>query len=471
MVISVLFSIGGTLMVRQNFNHSLQTAVNQNNAQHSLERYSLESAMLNTIMNGEALTDEKLKEHGKRLTGYLGEQEKQLAIFTREGSAVFSSLRFSPGEEEAAALISGGEAYRYRRENGNALMLFISRLELTNHTVHLLSAYDVTPLFRERDRQLKNYLLLYALILLASVAAVALMSLLLTAPIKRLNLASRKIAAGAYHERTDIHTMDEIGELSRSFNQMAEAVEEKIGELGQSLRHRDDFIAGFSHELRTPMTAIIGYADLLRSSLCDQETRRKAADYIFHEGKRLELLSRRLMELMNLTGSAPPLAPVDAESFFPRLRVSLRPLLGNIHLRLRGGPAFFLCDPDLLHCLIRNLVENAIRARPVNDEIVLSWQPGAPDRLRISVSDTGRGIPPEELPHIVEPFYMVDKSRTRAGGGAGIGLSLCQQIARLHGTELSFDSHPEWGTTVSLELKISAVNTAGEEVVYETSGV
>ncbi|MCI9414097.1 MAG: HAMP domain-containing histidine kinase [Clostridiales bacterium] len=470
-VISVLFSAGGTIMVRQNFNHSLETAASQNNTQHSLERYAMESSMLNTIMNGEMLTNEKLAEYGKRLTGYMGEPGKQLCIYTEDCRTVFSNLRFTLSRKEAEHILSEGETYRYRREGDTVLMLFSSRLDVANHPAYLLSAYDVTSLFTERDRQLQEYLLLDALILVASVAAVALLSLLLTAPIKKLNLASRKIAAGAYHERTDIHTSDEIGELSLSFNQMAQAVEEKIDELGQSLQQRDNFIAGFSHEIKTPMTAIIGYADLLRSAQCSKEVQLKAANYIFREGKRLEQLSRKLMDLMALTDREVELVPLEADGFFRRLRDTLSPLLGGVTLTLRGGPGTFYGDPDLLQCLLKNLVENAVRSRPINDEVVLFWEfsndrpsDNSRGRMAVQVSDTGRGIPPDELPHITEPFYMVDKSRTRDGGGAGIGLSLCRQIARLHGAELRFESLPDRGTTVSFELAMAEQEAAHEDI-------
>lgn len=132
----------------------------------------------------------------------------------------------------------------------------------------------------------------------------------MTRPLEQLEQASRQIAAGAYSQRTAIHGSDEIASLSRSFDEMAQAVEGTVQTLQQNARQKDDFVAAFTHELKTPMTSILGFADILRSGEVSPATRRTAADYIYHESKRLEALSGNLLALMGLEQQPPQLEAV-----------------------------------------------------------------------------------------------------------------------------------------------------------------
>ena len=229
----------------------------------------------------------------------------------------------------AGVLGTNGDDYQLEKAGQEIYMLLASYLNIENHPVYVASAYNMTSVFTERDRQLRTFLVLNGIIIAISLLAIFLLSMLLTAPIKKLNTASRKIAKGAYSERTNIHSQDEIGELSRSFDQMAQAIEDKIEALNAALKQREDFISSFSHEIKTPMTAIIGYADMMRLTPCEKDTQLKYANYIYSESKRLEELSRKLMDLMALSEEPAVLEPVDTGMLFYRLKKQLEPALGE----------------------------------------------------------------------------------------------------------------------------------------------
>ena len=142
----------------------------------------------------------------------------------------------------------------------------------------------------------------------------------MTRPLEQLEQASRQIAAGAYSQRTAIHGSDEIASLSRSFDEMAQAVEGTVQTLQQNARQKDDFVAAFTHELKTPMTSILGFADILRSGEVSPATRRTAADYIYHESRRLEALSGNLLALMGLEQQPPQLEAVPLGRVLQSLR-------------------------------------------------------------------------------------------------------------------------------------------------------
>ena len=236
---------------------------------------------------------------------------------------------------------------------------------------------------------------------------------------------------------------------------MARRIEEQVEELTAAARREKDFTASFAHEIKTPLTSIIGYADLLLSRDNPPERVRESAGYIFREGKRLEALSGKLMELIVLDRRDFPLRPVSLRAFLERTGNALRPALEGAGLRfaIEAEETPVYLEPDLMETVCLNLLDNARKATPPGGSVTLTGRGTEEGGCVIRVADTGRGIPAEELGRITEPFYMVDKSRSRAQGGAGLGLALCQRIAALHGGTLEFHSAPGRGTTATIHLK------------------
>ena len=213
-------------------------------------------------------------------------------------------------------------------------------------------------------------------------------------------------------------------------------------------------MGSFAHELKTPMTSIIGYADLLLSGALDREEQAEAAGYIFSEGQRLESLSRKLLDLLVLKKGGASLRPASPAALIEAAAEQLRPVYRGQGIRLacRCQEGRCLLEPDLVRSLLLNLLDNARKAMEQGGSISLSCEMTA-DGCRICVRDEGRGIPAEALAHLTEAFYRVDKSRSRAQGGVGLGLALCREIAAFHGGELRFASQPGHGTCVSVELR------------------
>ena len=234
---------------------------------------------------------------------------------------------------------------------------------------------------------------------------------------------------------------------------MAAAVQEKVDALELSVRQREDFMGAFTHELKTPMTGILGYADLLRTMQPDPDEQREAAGAIFHEARRLEDLSGKLLRLLRLDEEGLTLAPMPLDAAVAEAVRAAAPALRRAGGRVLA-PATGLWvqgDPDLLCDLLLNLFTNAAKADP-GGAVTVAFDPG-PDTVGVTVRDRGCGIPADQLDRITEPFYMVDKSRARKQGGSGLGLALCARIAEAHGTALTFDSAPGQGTAVRFVLR------------------
>lgn len=445
-VTALAFGLGGTLMISSLFQGMLDQEIQMAIQENRYLCFSFQTAV-NSLSGDETL----------RPAAIVAQLEKaSISKNTQMNITCASGVSFLDGQDFAQGIEVNQRASRVvRDENGIAYVQVVSYFFIDNTDYYLENITDISAVYQMREQ----YVLLYRWILLAVVGiASLLMGVLthfLTRPLKRLTATAQEIAAGSFSTRAQDGGSDEIGTLTRAFNSMAEVVEEKIYVLEETARQREDFVASFAHELKTPLTSIIGYADMLRSYDMDAADRYTAANYIFSEGKRLESLSLHLLDLIVLHKQDFPLEKVNSSSFFREAVQILQPLLQKYQQRLEVTvqPALLLLEPSLLKTLVYNLIDNACKASPENGRILLTGRREEDVGYTLSVQDFGRGIPKEEIPHIIEPFYMVDKSRARSQNGAGIGLALCQEIAAIHGGSLHIESTLGEGTCVSLPLK------------------
>jgi signal transduction histidine kinase len=268
---------------------------------------------------------------------------------------------------------------------------------------------------------------------------------------RRLSRATKQIADGNLSVRAKVESRDEIGELAADFNHMADNLELQFHELEDAAKRQEDFIGSFAHELKTPLTSMIGYADMLRSTEVTQEEQFQAANYIFKEGKRLEALSFKLLELMVVKHQELERKPVNMKWLAEDIKGMLQPPLqkAGITLKVKMEDAQILAEPDLLKTVLMNLLDNGRKAIQGQGTLYLLGREEE-EGFAIYVRDTGRGIPEDELSRITEAFYMVDKSRAIQQGGAGLGLSICAEIVRRHEGTMEFKSVEGKGTIVRI---------------------
>ncbi|MBR3142312.1 MAG: HAMP domain-containing histidine kinase, partial [Clostridiales bacterium] len=276
----------------------------------------------------------------------------------------------------------------------------------------------------------------------------------MTMPLYKVSRTARALASGHLESRVNSKTQDEIGQLGSDFDHMADRLEDNINELKLSMEKQDRFMGSFAHELKTPMTSIIGYADLLRSQALNGDETQEAANYIFSEGKRLESLSLKLLDLLMMKQQDIKFVPTDMKGMIENLTSHLKPVYKSkkIILQCRLEPAVCMVEPDLFSSLITNILDNARKAMDNGGNIMILGE-SVNGNYRIRVIDNGRGMPEEALKHITEAFYRVDKSRSRAQGGVGLGLNLCKEIIELHNGTIAFASKEGNGTCVTITIK------------------
>lgn len=269
-------------------------------------------------------------------------------------------------------------------------------------------------------------------------------------PLQELNETTQQMARGFYDRRLCIRQKDEIGQLGESFNKMAEAVEERTYVLEESERKKTLFMGDLTHELKTPMTAISGYAQTLLSTKLSEQQQEDALLYIYEECGRLERLSHKMIKLLELEQDHElELADTPVADVFEAVRNACSVLLKEkqVTLEICQHGECFPMDADLMTDALINLVDNAVKASSEGGKIILKAEASC-----IEVQDFGHGIPAGEQQNILEPFYMVDKSRSRQYGGAGLGLALTAVIVRKHHMSLGIESEEGKGTKIILQF-------------------
>lgn len=248
----------------------------------------------------------------------------------------------------------------------------------------------------------------------------------------------------------------------------AVAVLRDVTELRQTERLRRELTANVSHELRTPLTSIKGFAEtLLDGAMEDDATCRRFLSIINGETDRLvklvdDLLDLSLLESKRLTLE---LRPVDVSVLVAHTVDKLRPLAEGQHLTLHqsGPPGVIVpADADRLEQVLVNLVDNALKYTPAGGRVDVRVR-RADGEVEVLVNDTGRGIGPEDLPHVFERFYRADRSRARGSGGTGLGLAIAKHIIEAHGGRISVSSRADEGTTFRVTLPRGTNGPRSEE--------
>ncbi len=307
---------------------------------------------------------------------------------------------------------------------------------------------DISSIYEEIRTQAFFYILIYLAAALAAVVLVFMMTRSALKPLRELQHAAQDISRGSLDRRADVHTSDEIGEMAAAFNGMAEQIENQVTELSLESERRRQMLGSLTHEMKTPMTSIMGYADSLLHVKLREEQKERALQHIYEECGRLERISSKLMSLIGMYDNDSicmeevyinDLFSVVAEMEENNLKKK------NINLNYSCSMEKRILDEDLMISLLTNLVDNAIKASDNSSGIYME----AKENI-ITVRDSGCGIPENEIPRVTEAFYMVDKARIRKAGGCGLGLAICGKIAELHRAEIKIKSRAGAGTEVSI---------------------
>lgn len=225
---------------------------------------------------------------------------------------------------------------------------------------------------------------------------------------------------------------------------------EQMEKLQEVAEKQELLMGALSHEMRTPLTSIIGYSDTLRHVKLKDEQKDRALEHINREGKRLEALSGKMLQMLGLYQNHAIQMEMTMAGDLLNHVIDMEKEQAEkkaVHLKMECEAFSMKMDPALMESLLINLIDNALKATDAGGSIWVKAYEKAGKKI-FEVSDTGMGIPEEELGKITDAFYMVDKSRSRKEGGSGLGLALCVKVAEIHGGCLKIESRQREGTTV-----------------------
>lgn len=450
---SLSFGVFGTLMIQEFFQSALNREIEMGKSENQMLKLTFETTVNSMPEAFNEQGNNVWIEVAQSINRRMDSEEDSMLLVSSEGGVIYSGgagkadtvlLEQISLEESGYRIYEDGEKYYL-----NVMSVIDSRL--TQNPVCLETVRNISHIYSERSQMLYTYRTIM-LVMLAVVAVLALViSFLLTSPVRQLSRIARSFAKGNMQARAVVKNKDEVGVLAQDFNDMAEKLSDRMFSLEDQAKRQEEFTSAFAHELKTPLTSIIGYADMIRSMNLTEEERIKAAGYIYSQGKRLEALSLKLLELMVMKKQDFEFVSMDAHYFIQTVfdLAEVGVLEKNLVLKMKSEPGKIYGEKDLLISLFANLIDNSKKASQEGDVIWIEGKNGRKG-YEITVRDEGRGIPQEELSKITDAFYMVDKSRSRKEGGAGLGMTLCNRIVDLHGAEWKIESELNKGTSVTV---------------------
>lgn len=400
-LVSLIFGIGGSLLITGSFQNAMKR---EKDAAYSAFQATVSTTQIvweSSFWNVPMVLEELYQNNAGMGDGY--RIVNDVGLVQQFGEAAQYIPEYDTQPEP------GFCTFDYREDDKNTHYMILSGTFIVNDVAMYLDViYDISEIYEARNSLIMTYLWVYAFMAMVCVLL--------------------------------------------SYWVSGRLMDRDILELKQSVERQERFMGSFAHEMKTPMTSIIGYAEMLCSEDLSQEEREEAAGYIFSEGKRLETLSRKMLQMMVVKKGNMTLVPVQPSLIIEEMMEKWKPVYHPIQLTCKCEEGLCMLEPDLFQALVLNLMDNARKAVDEHGEISVELKL-LPDGCELKVIDNGFGIPADSVESLTQAFYRVDKSRSRELGGVGLGLSLCQEIVTFHHGNLWFESEPGKGTCVTVELK------------------
>ena len=452
----LLFNGGGIILIEKIHNENLNTAIKS-----LMYKYlNVESVM---YLNSDYLMDIDVDSESNMknwidiiINGYSLNNVEQYntELYSMTNKEIASDLKekIRGKREEILHAKENEKSFIIRTINNKKYAFVSSIVNLKNRDFKLIISKDIQYVYRERINNYKFFIIIDLIMLIILSVGMYIISKKLTNPLVKLSNISKDIAKGKYNIRAEENNKnDEIGVLEHNFNLMIDVIENNIEELKYLNESKQRFIDSLNHEIKTPITSIIGYSELLLKSNVSEEIKIKSLKYINSEAKRLETLNSTLLKLTLMREENRKLGKVELKEAINNVKNILiyKMERKNIKLNIKIENIDLVQDKELLEVLLTNIIDNSIKASNVGSWIDVEGYYGNNEYI-LKIKDKGIGIPQEDLDKVLEPFYMVDKARTRKNNGIGLGLSICSEICNMYNISLDIKSKLNVGTEVIL---------------------
>jgi signal transduction histidine kinase len=448
------FGSFGTWMIQLTFEKSYQRVLSEMERENRMFQLSFEMN-LNTL-DEIYQNDSMIPATASSIVNNLSDSGSIYRIYSQEQRLLYENRSYLTLDDELRRTLESKEipcGYQLLRIEENTYLLFACRSIINSRIYYLENIQNISSIYAEREEYYDWYTIVMLILAVVMTILIFIVTHMLTRSIAALSRTTKRFTRGNYEVRAVEKSRDEIAELARNFNNMADTISEKMEELTMQAKKQEDFTASFAHELKTPLTSIIGYADMLRTIECSPEETLEAVNYIFHQGKRLESLSFKLLELIVSDKQDYAFRPLSLQKLLLEAAklTEVKRAEKKIMLRIRMRDTMIIGEKDLLISVFTNLLDNARKALEQNGTIYIRGRQ-YPNNYLLCIMDDGCGMEQKELSRITEAFYMVDKSRARKEGGAGLGMTLCNRILAIHEIRWKIFSLPNKGTSIAMQF-------------------
>ena len=443
------FNILGYMLVERSYALNRDYALTAAETEYEIIKQSLSESIRLSLNNYTTLNPANINITVSPYADFYRGQGVYFQIYLNNNTLAFNNAPFVT--QSCYELVHGERLTEMKTENDLLYCFIAADLDISETLLQYIYIKDMSSLTEFKESIISVFTTVGVIISLILAGVMLFMLIGLTIPFRKLNAAANEISKGNYDKRVAIKSRDEIGEFADSFNLMADHIGKHIMELSRMTESKQNFIDNLSHEIRTPITAIIGYGELLQYANCTEDEKQAAIRHIIIQGRRIHNMSGKLLSLSYMGGSDIELYPVKLEDVIKNALAAERDNLASkkIDVIVKSEPVTINGDDELLESLFINLLDNAVAASEIGTDIEICIS-GADDEKSVIITDHGKGIEPEEIPMVTEPFYRVDKSRSGKENHAGLGLTLCAKICEIHKAGFEIISEPGLGTTVKI---------------------
>lgn len=456
------FSVGGYLLIETGFKSSLEREIEMAYQENDILFSSFVNDIFTPIdgyVNTAYSNDERfsiIQSSATTLRVQTFNGSISFCLREKNGKMIYQNGGFFDDSSLIEKIKPGTRGYKIVQNDNKYKIHTLRRLDLgiNDIDIYLENSRDISSLFKGRKDQYQTFMYCIGLLSLIGAVVIFIVTRWLVKPIKKLSQATKQITAEGLGNEIVVTSNDEIGQLTKDFNTMTKRLMISMDKLQESFNRQEIFVSNFAHELKTPLTSMIGYGDMLRSKKLSEEQIISFANLIVQEGKRLEVMSMKLMELIVLKRQDFEMAEINITDFFDGVKAVVAPIMrdSGIDFKISVEDDIVLMEADLMKTVCLNLLDNARKAI-IDNGVIEFFGIKDNDGYRIVIKDNGCGIDAKEIDKIKEAFYMVDKSRSRSAGGAGLGLAICDQVIKLHHGRMIIESIKDQGTIVTVLLK------------------
>lgn len=428
LVICSIYIIG-TLMISNNYKTDMNNQINKNLFQ------------INNIYNNFNLYNNS--DNLSAVANLYLKDKTYIKIYSNN-ELLFSNINDIPIDIEKNLLVN----------NDNKLKTFISNKKiytgLVYNNIKILTVNDITNIYDSIEKQRKFFLILSVIFSIGIALILYIIITVLTRKITALNNIASEIEKGNYSIKVKSFGNDEIGKLAKTFNSMSDSIEYNVNKIKKIAIDRETFINNLTHEIRTPLTSIIGFSSLLiNTSSFDKDKTNEYLNKIHEEGIYIKNITDKLIELILLNQQG-KLKKQNLSDVLTNIVEEIRDIFPDVNIETDICENIFSTfDATLLKSLIFNLVKNSIVAYEKDDckyiKVILKPK-------YIQIIDKGKGIPEEDIEKIKQPFYTINQDRNRDISGMGLGIPLCNKIVDFFHWSLSISSKVNVGTKITIDI-------------------